>query len=105
MQILNPLHRFHGFLRRGWVPKLGLAYKAAPNVSLFGNVSRLFMPQHSIASHGYTDAKVQEDPDYKGRMLPNVPHRNGSLFLTYAFHNVIGGNTLTVGGGGRCVCR
>lgn len=167
-----------------WVPKFGLVYKATPNVSFFGNVSRSFMPQYSIASYigelppetatayevgakvdlfsgvtanvtlfnidknhvlytdtvngesvaktagkvrsrgvevdvagaltqnvnviasyGYTDAKVMEDPDYQGKMLPNVPRHTGSLFLTYDFHNVIGGNTLTVGGGGHAVSR
>ncbi len=167
-----------------WVPKFGLVYKAAPNVSFFGNVSQSFMPQYSIASYigelppetatsyevgakfdlfsgvtanvtlfnidkrnvlytdtvngesvaktagkvrsrgvevdvagaltqnvnviasyGYTDAKVLEDPDYQGKMLPNVPRHTGSLFLTYDFHNVIGGNTLTVGGGGHAVSR
>lgn len=167
-----------------WVPKFGLVYKATPNVSFFGNVSRSFMPQYSIASYigelppetatayevgakvdlfsgvtanvtlfnidknhvlytdtvngesvaktagkvrsrgvevdvagaltqnvnviasyGYTDAKVMEDPDYQGKMLPNVPRHTGSLFLTYDFHNVIGGNTLTIGGGGHAVSR
>lgn len=167
-----------------WVPKFGLVYKATPNISLFGNVSRSFMPQYSIASYigelppetataweagakfdlfegltanvtlfninknnvlytetindenvaktagrvrsrgvevdvagaltqninliasyGYTDAKVMEDPDYKGKMLPNVPRHTGSLFLTYDFHNVYDANTLTVGGGGHAVSR
>jgi iron complex outermembrane receptor protein len=167
-----------------WVPKFGLVYKATPNISFFGNVSRSFMPQYSIASYigelppetatayevgakfdlfsgvtanvtmfnidkshvlytdtvngesvaktagkvrsrgvevdvagaltqnvnviasyGYTDARVMEDPDYQGKMLPNVPRHTGSLFLTYDFHNVIGGNTLTVGGGGHAVSR
>ncbi|MEJ5076934.1 TonB-dependent siderophore receptor [Erwinia sp. MYb535] len=167
-----------------WVPKFGLVYKATPNISFFGNVSRSFMPQYSIASYigelppetatayevgakfdlfsgvtanvtmfnidkshvlytdtvngesvaktagkvrsrgvevdvagaltqnvnviasyGYTDAKVMEDPDYQGKMLPNVPRHTGSLFLTYDFHNVMGGNTLTVGGGGHAVSR
>ena len=40
-----------------------------------------------IASYGYTDAKVLEDPDYAGKPLPNVP------------------NTLTIGGGGHGVSR
>ncbi|WP_371820071.1 TonB-dependent siderophore receptor [Erwinia sp. E602] len=167
-----------------WVPKLGLVYKATPNVSLFANVSRSFMPQYSIASYigelppetatayeagakfdlfdgvtgnitlfnidknhvlyndtvngetvaktagkvrsrgvevdlagrltdnvnliasyGYTDAKVMEDPDYQGKMLPNVPRHTGSLFMTYDFNNVWDGNTLTVGGGGHAVSR
>mgnify|MGYP002515174955 FL=1 len=41
-----------------------------------------------IASYGYTDAKVLEDPDYAGKPLPNVPKHTGSLFLTYDIHNV-----------------
>ncbi|EKM5718039.1 TonB-dependent siderophore receptor [Enterobacter cloacae] len=58
-----------------------------------------------IASYGYTDAKVLEDPDYAGKPLPNVPRHTGSLFLTYDIHNAIGGNTLTFGGGGHGVSR
>jgi iron complex outermembrane receptor protein len=58
-----------------------------------------------IASYGYTDAKVLEDPDYAGKPLPNVPRHTGSLFLTYDIQNVIGGNTLTLGGGGHGVSR
>ncbi|HDC4351785.1 TPA: TonB-dependent siderophore receptor [Enterobacter cloacae] len=58
-----------------------------------------------IASYGYTDAKVLEDPDYAGKPLPNVPRHTGSLFLTYDIHNAIGGNTLTLGGGGQGVSR
>ena len=58
-----------------------------------------------IASYGYTDAKVLEDPDYAGKPLPNVPRHTGSLFLTYDIHNAIAGNTLTLGGGGHGVSR
>ncbi|MCK6933750.1 TonB-dependent siderophore receptor [Enterobacter roggenkampii] len=58
-----------------------------------------------IASYGYTDAKVLEDPDYTGKPLPNVPRHTGSLFLTYDIHNAIAGNTLTIGGGGHGVSR
>ncbi|HAS1040070.1 TonB-dependent siderophore receptor [Enterobacter cloacae] len=58
-----------------------------------------------IASYGYTDAKVLEDPDYAGKPLPNVPRHTGTLFLTYDIHNAIGGNTLTLGGGGHGVSR
>ncbi|ELV2782261.1 TonB-dependent siderophore receptor [Enterobacter cloacae] len=58
-----------------------------------------------IASYGYTDAKVLEDPDYAGKPLPNVPRHTGSLFLAYDIHNAIGGNTLTLGGGGHGVSR
>lgn len=58
-----------------------------------------------IASYGYTDAKVLEDPDYAGKPLPNVPRHTGSLFLTYDIHNVYDSNTLTVGGGGHALSR
>ncbi|HFS8943201.1 TPA: TonB-dependent siderophore receptor [Enterobacter roggenkampii] len=58
-----------------------------------------------IASYGYTDAKVLQDPDYAGKPLPNVPRHTGSLFLTYDIHNAFAGNTLTLGGGGHGVSR
>ncbi len=58
-----------------------------------------------IASYSYTDAKVTDDPDYAGKPLPNVPRHTGSLFLTYDINNLIGGNTLTLGGGGHGVNR
>ena len=58
-----------------------------------------------IASYGYTDAKVLEDPAYAGKTLPNVPRHTGSLFLTYDIHNAFAGNTLTLGGGGHGVSR
>lgn len=58
-----------------------------------------------IASYGYTDAKVLEDPDYAGKPLSNVPRHTGSLFLTYDIHNAFAGNTLTLGGGGHGVSR
>jgi len=58
-----------------------------------------------IASYGYTDAKVIDDPDYAGKPLPNVPRHTGSLFLTYDIHNVYDGNTLTLGGGGHALSR
>ncbi len=58
-----------------------------------------------IASYGYTDAKVLEDPDYAGKPLPNVPRHTASLFLTYDIHNAFAGNTLTLGGGGHGVSR
>lgn len=58
-----------------------------------------------IASYGYTDAKVLDDPYYAGKPLPNVPKHTGSLFLSYDIHNVYDSNTLTVGGGGRAVSK
>ncbi len=58
-----------------------------------------------IASYGYTDAKVLDDPDYAGKPLPNVPKHSGSLFLSYDIHNVYDSNTLTIGGGGRALSK
>ncbi|MEZ2584780.1 TonB-dependent siderophore receptor [Kluyvera intermedia] len=58
-----------------------------------------------IASYGYTDAKIIDDPDYAGKPLPNVPRHTGSLFLTYDIHNVYDDNTLTIGGGGHALSR
>ena len=48
---------------------------------------------------------MTEDPDYKGKPLPNVPKHTGSLFLTYDIQNAFMGNTLTIGGGGHGVSR
>lgn len=58
-----------------------------------------------IASYGYTNAKVTDDPDYAGKPLPNVPRHTGSLFLTYDFNNVYDSNTLTIGVGGHALSR
>ncbi len=58
-----------------------------------------------IASYGYTDAKVLDDPDYAGKPLVNVPRHTGSLYLTYDLGNVIGANSLTIGGGAHGVGR
>ncbi|MEZ6877706.1 TonB-dependent siderophore receptor [Enterobacter sp. KBR-315C3_2022] len=66
---------------------------------------RLTENTNVIASYGYTDAKVLEDPDYAGKPLPNVPRHTGSLFLTYDIQNAFAGNTLTIGGGGHGVSR
>ncbi|MEZ2218652.1 TonB-dependent siderophore receptor [Rhizobium sp. RCC_161_2] len=55
-----------------------------------------------IASYGFTDAKVLDDPDYAGKQPVNVPRHTGSLFFTYDFGEVGGnGNTLKVGAGLR----
>lgn len=58
-----------------------------------------------IASYGYTDAKILDDPDYAGKPLVNVPRHTGSLFLTYDVGAIIGGNDLTLGGGARGVSK
>ena len=58
-----------------------------------------------IASYSYTEARVTDDPKYAGKPMPNVPRHTGSLFLTYDINNLLGGNTLTLGGGGHGVDR
>jgi iron complex outermembrane recepter protein len=58
-----------------------------------------------IASYGYTDAKVLDDPDYAGKPLPNVPKHTGSLFMTYDIRNVWQSNTLTLGAGGHALSK
>ncbi|MGU3412813.1 TonB-dependent siderophore receptor [Enterobacteriaceae bacterium C34A] len=58
-----------------------------------------------IASYGYTDAKVLDDPDYAGKPLPNVPKHTGSLFMTYDIHNVWQSNILTLGAGGHALSK
>ncbi|WP_051356543.1 TonB-dependent siderophore receptor [Azorhizobium doebereinerae] len=52
-----------------------------------------------IASYGYTDAVVVEDPDYQGNTPTNVARHTYSLFATYDFGKVWGDNRLKVGGG------
>lgn len=59
-----------------------------------------------IASYGFTDAKILDDPDYAGKMPVNVPRHTGSLYLTYDFGEVNGrGDQLKIGGGMRAVGR
>ncbi|MBB4010243.1 iron complex outermembrane receptor protein [Rhizobium taibaishanense] len=59
-----------------------------------------------IASYGYTDAKVLEDPDYAGMQLPNVARHTGALSLAYDFGEIgPDGNRLKIGGGIRAVGR
>ncbi|WP_065358196.1 TonB-dependent siderophore receptor [Kluyvera georgiana] len=71
-------------------------------VDVAGSLSENF---NVIASYGYTDAKVEEDPEYAGKPLPNVPRHTGSLFLTYDINNVYDSNTLTLGAGGHALSR
>ncbi|UJX47279.1 TonB-dependent siderophore receptor [Xanthobacter sp. YC-JY1] len=52
-----------------------------------------------IASYGYTDAKIVEDPQYAGNVPANVAAHTFSLFATYDFGKVWGENSLKVGGG------
>ncbi|QRG06220.1 TonB-dependent siderophore receptor [Xanthobacter dioxanivorans] len=52
-----------------------------------------------IASYGFTDAKIVEDPDYAGNVPANAARHNYSLFATYDFGKVWGDNKLKIGGG------
>ena len=53
-----------------------------------------------IASYGYTDAKITDDPDYQGMRPVNIPRHTGSLFLAYDFGVInANGNSLRIGGG------
>ncbi len=55
-----------------------------------------------IASYGFTDAEIVKDANYAGMRPVNVARHTGSLYLTYDFGEIGGGeNTLKVGGGVR----
>lgn len=57
-----------------------------------------------IASYGFTDAKVLDDPDYAGLRPVNVPRHTGSLYLTYDFGEIgSNGDNFRIGGGVRAV--
>lgn len=57
-----------------------------------------------IASYGYTNAKVKDDPDYAGKRPVNVPMHTGSLYLSYDYGPVgASGGGLRFGGGVRGV--
>ncbi|WP_339778569.1 TonB-dependent siderophore receptor [uncultured Thalassospira sp.] len=57
-----------------------------------------------IASYGFTDTRIMEDPDYQGKRLPNVARHTGSLFLAYDFENAVpGASKFRAGGGIRAV--
>ena len=56
----------------------------------------------TIASYGYTDAIVTEDPALVGKRLLNVAMNTGSLFLVYDFNTDLPGR-LRLGAGGRYV--
>lgn len=59
-----------------------------------------------IASYGFTDARVTDDPDLKGKRLANVARHTGSLFLAYDFGtSVPGASNFRAGGGVRAVGR
>jgi iron complex outermembrane receptor protein len=57
-----------------------------------------------IASYGFTDTRIMEDPDYQGKRLPNVARHTGSLYVAYDFENALpGASDFRAGGGIRAV--
>lgn len=52
-----------------------------------------------IASYGYTDARIVEDPENAGNVPANVARHTYSLFATHNLGNVWDDNTLRIGGG------
>ncbi|MQB41579.1 TonB-dependent siderophore receptor [Rhizobium sp. ICMP 5592] len=81
-----------------YVKTAGLVRARGVEVDIAGEITdELSM----IASYGFTDAKVLEDPTYAGKQLVNVPRHTGSLFFAYDFGEVGGSNTLKVGAGLR----
>ncbi|NPV20991.1 TonB-dependent siderophore receptor [Bradyrhizobium aeschynomenes] len=55
-----------------------------------------------IGSYGYTDARVTDDPTYRGKRLQNVALNTASLYLVYDFGTAVPGK-LRLGGGARYV--
>ncbi|SDC70970.1 iron complex outermembrane recepter protein [Cupriavidus sp. YR651] len=56
-----------------------------------------------IASYAYIDAKTTEDPLYAGNRLWNVAQHTASLFATYDFGQIFGGDRFRLGGGAHYV--
>ncbi|NEW99814.1 TonB-dependent siderophore receptor [Rhodopseudomonas sp. BR0G17] len=81
-------------------------YRAAGKVRSrgveFDVTGRLDEHWSTIASYGYTDAIVTEDPALVGKRLQNVAMNTASLFLVYDFGTALPGR-LRVGGGPRYV--
>ncbi|RZS31061.1 TonB-dependent siderophore receptor [Corticibacter populi] len=66
------------------------------------DVAGRLTPQLSlIASYGFTDAKVKDDPDYAGKRPVNIARHTASLFATYDFGAQAGGNRFKLGAGVR----
>ncbi|MFC0242107.1 TonB-dependent siderophore receptor [Rhodopseudomonas telluris] len=81
-------------------------YRAAGKVRSrgveFDVTGRLDDHWSTIASYGYTDAIVTEDPTLVGMRLQNVAMNTASLFLVYDFGTALPGR-LRLGGGPRYV--
>ncbi|ABD08930.1 TonB-dependent siderophore receptor [Rhodopseudomonas palustris HaA2] len=81
-------------------------YRAAGKVRSrgveFDVTGRLDDHWSTIASYGYTDAYVTEDPTLVGKRLQNVAMNTASLFLVYDFGTALPGR-LRLGGGARYV--
>lgn len=81
-------------------------YRAAGKVRSrgveFDVTGRLTDHWSTIASYGYTDAIVTDDPALSGKRLQNVAMNTASLFLVYDFGTALPGR-LRLGGGARYV--
>jgi len=53
-----------------------------------------------IASYAYTDARVTDDPQFRGHRLPNVARRQAALFTAYDFSAAAPGSDRWRAGGG-----
>lgn len=60
-----------------------------------------------IGSYAYTDARVVDDPDNKGKEMTNVARHTASLFLTQDLGSpgLYSGDNVRIGAGGRYVGR
>lgn len=54
-----------------------------------------------IASYGFTDAKIKDDPDYTGKRPVNVARHTATLFASYDFGTLSNGDQLKFGAGIR----
>ena len=76
----------------------GLVRARGLEIDLAGRLTRNWS---LIASYGYTDAEVKDDPSYAGLRPVNIPRHTASLFASYDFGVLRGGDRLKVGGGLR----
>ncbi|GGF68794.1 TonB-dependent receptor [Azorhizobium oxalatiphilum] len=65
----------------------------------FDMAGRLTDRINIIASYGYQDVKVVEDPTYAGNSPVNVSPYTASMFMTYDVGRVLGDDNLKIGGG------
>ncbi|MGY4306916.1 iron complex outermembrane receptor protein [Bradyrhizobium sp. USDA 4369] len=77
----------------------GKARSRGAEIDITGRLSQAWS---MIGSYGYTDARVTDDPTYRGKRLQNVALNTASLYLVYDFGAAVPGK-LRLGGGARYV--